>query len=142
MVRVEVTPTGGTVPLQTSADVTVPDSAVLLSPSGLALRRGPSTGLQYIPTADSRYRRTERIRLEVPRGPAEGETSARLLGRDGQALNVAIALSERIDAASQQRLIVAELPLAPLAQGEFVLEVTLAQGTKKDSATYAFRVIP
>jgi hypothetical protein len=29
-----------------------------------------------------------------------------------------------------------------LAQGEYVLEVTLAQGEKKDSATYAFRVVP
>jgi hypothetical protein len=114
----------------------------LISPNGLALRRGPSTGLQYVPTADARYRRTERIRLEVARGTAEGATSARLLGRDGQPFNAAITLSERVDASSQQRLIVAELSLAPLAQGEYVLEVTLAQGEKTDSATYAFRLIP
>jgi VWFA-related protein len=110
--------------------------------NSVASRRGPSTGLQYVPSADARYRRTERIRLEVPRGSGEGPATARLLGRDGQAINVSVALSERIDPATEQRLIVADLPLAPLAQGDYVLEVALTQGDKTESATYTFRVIP
>ena len=48
---------------------------------------GPSTGLAYVATADARFRRTERIRLEVPRASGEGTASARLLGRDGLPLN-------------------------------------------------------
>jgi hypothetical protein len=78
----------------------------------------------------------------VPRGAADGEAAARLLGRDGQALNVGIAIGERTDAASAERFVVADLLLAPLAQGDYVLEVTLAHGDKKESATYGFRVIP
>lgn len=142
VVRVQLTPKGGVVPLQTSADVMVPETGALVSATGVALRRGPSTGLQYFPTADARYRRTERIRLEVPRGAGEAPVAARLLGRDGQTLNVAIGLSERVDAGTGQRLIIADLTLAPLAQGEYALEVSVEQGDKKESATYAFRLIP
>jgi hypothetical protein len=142
VVRVQLTPKGGTIPLQTTADVTVPATEALVSASGLALRRGPSTGLEYSPTADPRYRRTERIRLEVPRSDAKGVAAARLLGRDGQTLNITIALTERTDPLTQQRLIVADLTLAPLAQGEYALEVSVEQDAKRDSATYAFRLIP
>jgi VWFA-related protein len=142
VVRVELLASAASVPLQTTADVNVPDQARLVSATGLALRRGPATGLAYVATADPRYRRTERIRLEVPRAAGESTVSARLLGRDGQALNVGIVLSERTDDASQQRLTVADLMLAPLAQGEYVLEIAVAQGDRKDTATYAFRLVP
>ena len=133
---------GGTTPLQTTTDAFIPDRDWLIGSSGLTARRGPSTGLQYVPTADARFRRTERIRLEVPRSPGEGRPSARLLARDGKALNVAIALSERADADSGQRMLVADVTLAPLAQGEYAVAITVEQGDRKESATYAFRIIP
>jgi hypothetical protein len=37
---------------------------------------------------------------------------------------------------------VVDLMLAPLAQSDYVVEVTIAAGERKESATYAFRVIP
>jgi len=141
VVRVQLTPKDGGVPLQVSADVTVPESGALVSPTGLALRRGPQTGLHYQPTADARYRRTERIRLEVPR-TGQGTASARLLGRDGQTLVMAVAVSERAEPESRRRFVVADLVLAALAQGEYVLEVSVTQGEQKDSATYGFRLVP
>jgi phosphopantothenate synthetase len=98
--------------------------------------------LQYVPTADSRFRRTERIRLEVPRSMAEGQASARLLTREGKPLNIAIALSERTDADSGQRMLVADVVLAPLAQGDYAVEISIEQGDRRESATYAFRLIP
>ena len=142
VVRVELLASASAVPLQTTTDVNVPEATRLLSASGLVSRRGPTTGLAYVATADARYRRTERIRLEVPRGPGEGTASARLLGRDGLPLNIAVALTERTDAASQQRYTVADLTLAPLAQGEYVLEIAVELGDRKDTATYGFRLIP
>ncbi len=142
VIRLAVTPTGGTLPLQTTIDVTVPDADALLGRSGVISRRGPSTGLEYIATADSRFRRTERIRFEVPRIANGGSVSARLLSRTGQALPLNVVLSERPDEARQLQLIVADLTLAPLAQGEYVLEVVIEKEGKKESASVGFRIVP
>jgi len=142
VMRVELTAKNGTIPLQTTVDVTVPAHEWLASESGLVTRRGPYTGLSYVPTADARFRRTERIRFEVPRADGEASVSARLLGRDGQALAVAPTLTERVDAASNQRMIVADLTLAPLAQGEYAIEVIVERGDQRESASFAFRIVP
>jgi VWFA-related protein len=140
IVRLELLAANSTVPIRTTADVVIPEADWLLSASGLVARRGPSTGLQYVPTADARFRRTERMRLEIPRSAGDGQASARLLGRDGLPLNLVIALSERNEGG--QRMLIADLTLAPLAQGDYAVEVTVEQGERKESATYAFRVIP
>jgi VWFA-related protein len=142
VVRLQLTPAEGTIPIQTTADVFVPDSTALISQNGLALRRGPSTGLQYAQTADARFRRTERLRIEVPRISGAGAASARVLGRDGQPLALGVTVSERVDPELQLRMIVADVQLAPLAQGEYGLEVTVNADGKKETATYAFRIVP
>jgi VWFA-related protein len=141
VVRLQLTPKSGTIPLQTTLDVVIPGGDALLGPGARVFRRGPSTGLQYQPTADARFRRTERLRLELARLVEGGGISARLLGRDGQPLAVPIAISER-DSEPGGSTIVAELALAPFAQGEYVLEVTLEKDGKRESAAYAFRIVP
>jgi VWFA-related protein len=142
VVRVELASAGSSLPMQTTTEVAVPDEKWLVSATGVVSRRGPATGLAYVVTADPRFRRTERIRLEVPRTSQEGTATARLLGRDGQPLNLPVTLTERADDATKQRFAVADLTLAPFAQGEYVIEVTVAAGERKDSATYAFRIVP
>jgi VWFA-related protein len=142
VMRLELTAAGSTIPVQTTVEVTVPDGEWLVSDTGLVTRRGPSTGLNYLPTADARFRRTERLRFEVPRADGEASVSARLLGRDGQPLAYAPTLTERVDAPSHQRLIVADLTLAPLAQGEYAIEIIVERGDQKDSASFAFRIVP
>jgi VWFA-related protein len=142
VVRIEVMPIDGTVPVGTTTDAFVPEGDWLVSTGGLPSRRGPYTGRDFVPTADARFRRTERIRLEIPRSQAEGQAAARLLSRDGQPLDVPIALTERTEASSGQRLLVAELTLAPLAQGEYAVEITVEHGERKETATYAFRLVP
>jgi hypothetical protein len=142
VIRLSVTAAGARLPLQTTIDVTVPDADALLGRSGVISRRGPSTGLEYVATADSRFRRTERIRFEVPRIAAGGNVSGRLLSRTGQVLPLNVVLSERPDDVRQLQLIVADLTLAPLAQGEYVLEVTIEKEGKKETATVGFRIVP
>lgn len=142
VVRLQLTAAEGTIPIQTTADVVVPAADALMSQSGMVLRRGPYTGPQFVATADPRFRRTERLRVEVPRFAAEGTVSARLLGRDGQPLALAIPVTERTDETSQLRLIVAEVPLAALAQGDYGLEVTIDSNGKKEGTTYGFRLVP
>jgi hypothetical protein len=141
VVRLSLTPAGSSLPLQSTSDVVVPDATALVG-SGLASRRGPATGLQYFATADARFQRTERIRFELPKLTEEGTVSGRLLNRNGQLLPLTVALSERVDDKLQAKLIVADLTLAPLAQGEYVLEVTIENNGKKEIATYGFRIIP
>jgi len=142
IVRLSLLPKGASLPLQTTVDVTVPEPGALLGAAGLALRRGPTTGLDYVSTADARYRRTERIRFEVPRLSPEGTVSARLLNRAGQPLPLSIAVSERVDEKTRLRFVVADLTLAPLAQGEYVLEVAGEKEGKTERAVYGFRIVP
>jgi VWFA-related protein len=142
IVRLSLTPKGGTLPLQTSVDVVVPNPGALLANNGIASRRGPSTGLQYVTTADTRYQRTERIRFEVPRLSTEGTVTGRLLSRNGQPLPITVNVSERVDAASKVRYAVADVTLAPLAQGEYMIEVVVEKDGKTERAIYGFRLVP
>jgi hypothetical protein len=62
----------------------------------------------------------------------------RLLDRLGSPLPVPLRVSERTDAADGARWIVVDLTLAPMARGEYVVEIS-----EGDSArAMAFRVVP
>jgi VWFA-related protein len=103
-----------------------------------AFRRGPSTGLAYQAAPEARFRRTERLRIEFP--AADGATlSARLLTRQGQPLPLTVETSTR--AADAGAVGVADLVLAPLAPGEYVIEV-VAAGAAGATTHYGFRIIP
>jgi hypothetical protein len=99
-------------------------------------RRGTSTGPQYVRTADPRYQRSDRLRLEL--ATDAGAATARLLDRVGKVLQVPVQVSERIDAAEGVRWIVADVTLAPLAAGDYAIEVTAGDATQ----VTGFRVIP
>ena len=117
-----------------TARVTVPAQPTAIG-EALLWRRGASTGLQYINTADPRFQRSDRLRLELPTS-ISGAT-ARLLDRAGKALQIPVPVSERTDA-DGIRWIVADLALSPLAAGDYAIEVT-AGGA---SQVTGFRVIP
>jgi VWFA-related protein len=107
---------------------------------GTAYRRGPSTGLAYVESEDDDYRRTERLRFEV-RIPAPLTLTARLLGPTGAPINVPVATSTRTDA-SGQLILVADLTLAPLAQGEYELELVVEGASGPEVVAYRFALIP
>jgi hypothetical protein len=88
-----------------------------------------------MPTADLRFRRSERLRVEVP--SAADVAGARLLDRVGKPLAIPVAAASRTDAEGT-RWATAELALAPLAPGDYVVEVS-ATGTRTMAA---FRVVP
>jgi VWFA-related protein len=142
VIRLTLTPNGGRAVLQSTAEVIVPDANALLSGSGLVSRKGPSTGLAYQSTADARYQRTERLRFEVPLVARDAVATARLLNRAGQTLPVTVSLTQRIDDLLHVRIAVADLVLAPLAQGDYVLEVAAEKNGKKAQVSYPFRVVP
>jgi VWFA-related protein len=106
------------------------------SVGAIFLRRGPTTGNKDMPTADLRFRRNERVSVEVPTASSDAVT-ARLLDRTGKPLAVAVAAALREDE-DGSRWRTAQLALAPLAPGDYVID--LASGEQRMLS--AFRVIP
>ena len=102
----------------------------------LFFRRGPATANRDVPTADLRFRRSERLRVDVPT-PAAGTVTARLLDRNGNALAIPVTATVRDDP-DGSRWQSAEVALAPLAPADYLVELTVPAGR----TLLAFRVIP
>ncbi len=92
MIRVRSQMPGG------AETVTVPIvlPAASAASGAVFVRRGPQTGNKDTPTADPRFRRSERVRVEVP--SATPATGARLLDRTGKPTPVPVASGTRNDA--------------------------------------------
>jgi len=141
-VRAELTARNGRLPMQVTTFATVPADTAEVGTGALAARRGPSTGLAYVATADPRFRRTERLRLEVPLAGDGFTGTGRLLTRDGQATALVVGFTTRTDEATKQQFGVADVMLAPLAEGEYVIELSITKNGKTDVVSYGFRLIP
>ena len=96
-------------------------------------RRGPSTGVTWVPTADPRFRRQERLRVSVGVGAETGAVTGTLLDRQGRPMNVPVKMDQTAPEA-----LVAELALAPLAAGDYVL--ALGGGPKR--LLVPLRIVP
>ena len=57
-------------------------------------RRGPSTGVAWVPTADPRFRRQERLRVSVGVGAEAGTVTGTLLDRQGRPMNVPVKMDQ------------------------------------------------
>jgi VWFA-related protein len=104
-------------------------------------RRGPTTGNRDIPTADLRFRRSDTLRIALPSGPSSAAEGARLLDRTGKALPVPLATSVS-DEPDGSRWLTAQATLAPLAPGDYLIEVTATSGGGQKRTLTAFRVVP
>src|SRR6185295_8361840 len=105
-------------------------------------RRGVATGNKDVPTADRRFRRNERVLVEMPIA-AGGTASSRLLDRTGKALAIPVAAAEREDA-DGSRWQTAQLALAPLGPGDYVIELSSRAGEagRETRTLVAFRIVP
>ena len=136
-VRVRVRPNGDPgLPVSDTARLIVAEAP---SPLGepVMWRRGPSTGLRHLMTADPRFQRSERVRFEMATA-TEGAATGRMLDRNGQPMQVPVQVTERPDASGKFRWVIADATLAPLAPGDYAIEVTL--GTNRQVA--GFKVVP
>lgn len=121
----------------------VPASAIggaALFGQPIVFRRGPFSGAGWQPTADVRFRKAERIRLEVPLAEPTAQVEARLLDRKGQPRDLPLTVSQKDDQGA--RFAVAELTLAPLAPGDYLIEVSANRGGKQEKTFAAFRIVP
>jgi len=106
----------------------------------LIFKRGPGTGNREVATADLRFRRSDTLRVAVPASDSS-ESSARLLDRSGKVLQVPVPTSAR-DEADGSNSHSATLALAPLATGDYLIELIASQSTGPARTLIAFRVVP
>lgn len=117
-------------------DAPVPTTDALAQP--LLFRGGPGAQSALRPVADFQYRRTERAHIEWVLNGAADKREARLLSQKGQPLAVPVALTEREQ--NGTRVLAADLNLAPLAPGDYVIEVSVTAGERTTRRFVAIRV--
>jgi len=123
-------------PVVDTARLVVPRDLPPLGDS-LIWRRGPSTGPQFVITADPRFQHSDRIRVEIPTSTS-GTPTARMLDRFGKPNQVPVVVTERPEPSTQFRWVVAEAVLAPLAPGDYSIETTVGNAKQ----VTAFQLVP
>jgi hypothetical protein len=101
-------------------------------------RRGPASANRQVPTADVRFTRADRVHLELPVGPDVKPGAGRMLDRNGQPLAVPVTMGERVE--GNQRWITADLALAPLAPGDYAIEIRSIGPAGESGVVTALRV--
>ena len=103
-------------------------------------RRSGGASTEDVPTADRRFRRTERAVVRVSASLAPDAVSAELLDRSGKPLPLPVAAT--IVERDFVRWARAELALAPLAPGDYVIRVTVKRGAEQVLTLAPFRIVP
>jgi VWFA-related protein len=115
-----------------------PASAPLVG-EPILYRGRPAATSPLRPVADLQYRRIERVHVEWAIAGELDQRSARLLGKNGQPLAIPVTVTER--ETDGRKVIAADLNLAPLSFGDYVLELTVGRGTETVVKLVAFKVI-
>ncbi len=103
-------------------------------------RRGPYTGTTFVAAADLRFRRQERLKVEVGVLGAMTSGEVRLLDRAGNLLGVPVVSATRDE--NGAKVVSGEVVLAPLGVGDYILETTITQGTTTQKVLAAFKIVP
>jgi hypothetical protein len=105
-----------------TASVTIERSTGTLIGEATGYRAAALASAAWRPIAIFQFRRTERLRLELPiLKPLDAQT-ARLLDRKGQPLQVPVTVNVA------GTMLAAEVNLAPLSIGDYVVEITATAG--------------
>ena len=141
VLRLRLRPSTPGVPLVDTVRFTVDDEGTLVGRAQLR-RRGPTTGAHYVATASPVFRRTERLRIEVPMLTPADAVAAELLDRNGKTMQVPVEGALRRDEAGALSWAVAEVVLAPLAPGDYVVRTMVQRHEKREEVLTAFRIVP
>ncbi len=143
MLRVRAKPAGNGIPTTDSSRVVVPPAPgtaglVMGQPAYARRLGGPKS--EELPTADRRFRRTERLVVQASASMAPDSVTAELLDRGGKVLPLPVTASVvEIDFVRWAR---AELVLAPLAPGDYLLRIASKRGDEQVVTLAPFRIIP
>lgn len=106
----------------------------------VALRRGPSTGLDYVRLEQAQLRRTERLRIEAELAEGAANVSGKIVNSQQQELALPVVYSTmQSNGATISRL---EVILSPLAPAPYVLRIVYEINGKKEAIDYEFRIVP
>jgi hypothetical protein len=122
-----------------STPVVVPSSSD--GNGAMFFRRGPTTGNKEVPTADIRFRRSDTLRISIPVSTSTAFESGRLLDRTGKELAVPVMVSTA-DESDGSRWLTARAVLAPLATGDYLIDVIGTNAGAQQRTLTAFRVVP
>ena len=107
-------------------------------PQALLFRRSAATGNRPRPAADFQFARTERARIEAPMAAGMAPGPGRLLDKAGQELKVPVTMGERTEGG--QRWLTADIQLAALGAGDYVVEMTATGPGSEHRILTAIRV--
>ena len=134
-------PFNAAVRVRSATDGNAEDAVTVARPTGLLgepMIYRLATPTNPRPAASVEFRRTERIQIRWPVTAATDSREARILGRDGVPLELTVNMRDLEEAGA--RFIVADLNLAPLTAGEYIIEARATGGGRSDSAHLAIRV--
>ena len=126
----------GQSPQMDEVNVTRASGRLLGAP--IAFRAASPASSPWRPIAAFHFRRTERLRIEWPALGAIETHEARLLDRKGQPLAVPITVTSQETGGSKS--VVADLNLAPLSIGEYIIELTAKGEGAAEQKLVAIRV--
>jgi len=106
----------------------------------MIFHRGPATGNQVQPANGRVFPRSERVRMEMEAVPGTPVWTGVLLDRNGTKTVVPVTTGERTDASTGQRWLTADITLAPLGPGDYVVELATTVGNDQKKTLVAIRV--
>ena len=106
----------------------------------MLFRRGPTTGNRLVPAGSFQFSRTERAHLEFPTDAGTKPGTGRLLDKSGEPLSVPVTAGERTDAQTGQRWLTADVTLAALGAGDYIIEFTTGDAAAQKKVMTAIRV--
>lgn len=106
----------------------------------MIFHRGPATGNQVQPASGRVFPRSERIRMEMEADATTPVWTGVLLDRNGTRTAVPVTTGERADASTGQRWLTADITLAPLGPGDYVVELATTAGSEQKKTLVALRV--
>jgi len=124
--------------LADSDTVSIEASTAALLGKPIAYRAASAAASAYRPLAAFQFRRTERVRIEWPALQAVESHQARLLDRTGKPIAIPLTTAMRDNGGTQT--VATDLNLAPLSNGDYLIEVTAKSGEKSQTEVVAIRV--
>ncbi len=127
----------GSVSLSDRIVVPVVQTGLLGGP--VLFRATPSPRSPLTAAALAEFRRGERLHVEWQAAADLDGRTARLLDRNGQPLAVGASVTER--PAADARIVAVDVNLAPLAEGDYLVELMTQKGAEMHRDVVAFRIV-